>query len=110
MIQKYFIRKGSAMEMIQTFQGYFLEDGHFVSDNTKVKLPTLKRTIINVLNDEITTFYNEIHDKQASAVIKFLEDIDALKDEDNIMTDNDWDELANTRNKTNGGLSRYVEL
>jgi orotate phosphoribosyltransferase len=39
--------------MIQTYQGYFQEDGRFIADNVVVKMPPRKRVIINVLDEEM---------------------------------------------------------
>ena len=38
--------------MVQTYQGYFTEDGRFVHDGINIKLPTRRRTIVNVFLDE----------------------------------------------------------
>ena len=38
--------------MVQTYQGYFTEDGRFVHDGKNIKLPTRRRTIVNVFLDE----------------------------------------------------------
>ena len=38
--------------MIQTYQGYFTEDGRFVHDGISIKLPTRRRAIVNVFLDE----------------------------------------------------------
>lgn len=53
---------------------------------------------------------NEAHNREVSAVKRFLSDINELKDEDNTLTDIDLDELANLRSHTNAGLSRTVKL
>ena len=41
--------------MLQAYQGHFREDMRFYVDNTEVKLPTNKRVIINILDDDINT-------------------------------------------------------
>ena len=38
--------------MIQAYQGYFQEDGRFITDN-RTKIPANRRVIVNVLDDEI---------------------------------------------------------
>jgi len=38
--------------MVQTYQGYFTEDGRFVHDGINIKLPTRRRAIVNVFLDE----------------------------------------------------------
>jgi hypothetical protein len=66
------------------------------------------------LDDEIAGFgveaNTEAHCRQAAAVKKFLADIAALKDEDNVMTDADWNELENLRSRTNAGFHRAVDI
>jgi hypothetical protein len=102
------------MEMIQTYQGHFLEDGRFIADGRPVKLPTKRRIIISVLDDETVesgvAVNTEARQRQAAAVKKFITDIAALGDEDNVMTDADWDELANLRSRTNAGFHRAVDI
>ena len=39
-------------EGIQTYQGYFTEDGRFVHDGINIQLPTRRRAIVNVFLDE----------------------------------------------------------
>ena len=39
--------------MVQTYQGYFVEDGRFISDSALVKLPTRRRAIVNILEEEV---------------------------------------------------------
>lgn len=98
--------------MIQTYQGFFLEDGRFFTGGQPVRLPTKRRVIINILDDETADIpvNTDVHHQQAAAVIKFLSDIAAIRDEDSVMTDVDWDELASIRSRTNDGLSRIVDL
>jgi len=48
------------------------------------------------------------HRREVTAVKKFLADIAALKDEGSILTDADWDEMANLRSQTN--LTRTIVL
>ncbi|MCL2281221.1 MAG: type II toxin-antitoxin system Phd/YefM family antitoxin [Dehalococcoidia bacterium] len=50
---------------------------------------------------------NSSYQKVAS-VNKFLDDVTAIKNTDNILTDMDWDELANIRSQTN--FARKVAL
>ena len=42
------------MDMAQTYQGYFQEDGRFVADdNIFIALPIKRRVIVMVLDDEV---------------------------------------------------------
>ena len=46
--------------------------------------------------------------RKITAVKKFLADVAAIKDEDNVLTDSDWKELADIRSQTN--LIRKVKI
>ena len=46
--------------------------------------------------------------QKITAVKKFLADVAAIKDEDDILTGADWNELADIRSQTN--LTRKVKL
>ena len=46
--------------------------------------------------------------QKITAVKKFLADVTAIKDEDNVLTDSDWNKLADIRSQTN--LTRKAEL
>ncbi|MDR0999400.1 MAG: hypothetical protein LBL96_01120 [Clostridiales bacterium] len=103
------------MEMIQTYQGYFVEDGRFVPDNFLIKIPIKRRAIVNILEDEVpdTNDVGVTQDKadiqqKAAAIKAILED--ALKVENSVLSDADWDEMSSLRVQTNAGLSRAVEL
>ena len=41
------------MDVAQTYQGYFQEDGRFVADNILITLPIKRRVIVIILDDEI---------------------------------------------------------
>ena len=99
--------KGVAMEMIQTYQGYFKEDGQFVPDSLLIKIPVRRRAIVNIFEDEVAG-NNEAVYKKTLTVKKII--ADALESENDDLTDADWDELANLRVQTNSGLSRAVDL
>jgi len=97
--------------MVQTYQGYFQEDGQFISGNTLVKLPTLKRTIVNVLDDEpeaVLDLKKKVDQQRVSRILNIITQAQAVENEG--MSNEDWDELINIRSSTNNGLSRAVEL
>ena len=99
--------------MIQTYQGYFQEDGRFVPDGVMVKLPTRRRAIVNVFDDEVISD-NEAPQTDA-ALLDRIERVSlffaaALDAESDIMTDDDWGEMLNLRAQTNSGLSRVVDI
>jgi hypothetical protein len=97
--------------MIQTYQGYFGDDGRFVPDGIVMKIPVGRRAIVNILDDEVVKPKKQtVNQQQAAAVKKFLSDIAAISDEDNVLTDTDWDEMANLRSQTNAGLTRKINL
>ena len=93
--------------MVQTYQGYFTEDGRFVPDGTHVKLPTRRRTIVNV-------FINDVTSQNDTALRDRIERIDKLlmaaSDAEDEMTNDDWDEMLTLRSKTNAGLSRAIDI
>ena len=96
--------------MVQTYQGYFQEDGQFISGNTLIKLPTLRRTIVNILDDEPVVDQdanNVIHQQRVDRILNIINQAREVESE---LTDDDWDELTNIRDLTNAGLSRTVEL
>ncbi len=92
------------MELIQTYQGYFAEDGRFIPDSLLAKIPIRRRAIVNVLDDEIV----QPRQQTKTATIKGII-ARALKAEDT-LADSDWDEIANSRSATNAGMSRTVDL
>ena len=98
--------------MIQTYQGYFEEDGRFVHDGLFIKLPTRRRAIVNVFDDEIT---NEKAEQTDITLLKRYERIKlilatAVVAENDILTDTDWEEMANLRSQTNIGLLRTIDI
>ena len=58
--------------MSQTYQGYFLLDGCFVTDNREVTIPAMRRVIVNVLDDEAVETKAE---KQRKAFEEFVQTI-----------------------------------
>jgi len=98
--------------MVQTYQGYFTEDGRFIPDGISVKLPTRRRAIVNVFVEEkadnvLQEADTELQDRvqRISMIIKAASDA-----ENDTLSDNDWDEMLTLRSQTNAGLSRVVEL
>ena len=98
--------------MVQTYQGYFTEDGRFVPDGVFVKLPTRRRAIVNVFVEEtadgiLTEADRELQDRiqKISLIIKAASDA-----ENDTLSDDDWGEMLTLRSQTNAGLSRVVEL
>ena len=82
---------------IHTYKGYF-QNGLFVPSEP-ISIP--ENTPVYVVVDEEPVFDNfqprkPINEKVA-AIRKIFADIDAIKDEDNVLSDADWDELANLR-------------
>jgi hypothetical protein len=97
--------------MIQTFHGYFQEDGQFISGNTLVKLPALRRAIVNVLDDVPdggNNLVNSSHQQRVARILDIIAQAQTVENES--MSDEDWHELTNIRNDTNDSLSRTVEL
>ena len=98
--------------MIQTYEGYFLEDGSFVPNGIRVKLPAGRRAIVNVFVEEVA---DDVTPQTATALQDRVDRINlilkvASDTENDLMTDDDWDEMLTLRAQTNAGLSRSVEL
>jgi len=99
--------------MVQTYQGYFIEDGRFISDSALVKLPTRRRAIVNILEEEV----GEI-DAHSRSITNPQDKLDRIRsilaaakaEEDNTLSDDDWDEMLSLRSQSNAGLSRAVEV
>ena len=99
--------------MVQTYEGYFVEDGRFIPDGALVKLPLRRRAIVNIFDDEVA---NDKETIQTDASLQErVERISliiaaALEVENDVMTDDDWNEMFSLRSQTNAGLSRAVEI
>ena len=97
--------------MVQTYQGYFTEDGRFVPDGISVKLPTRRRAIVNVLDEEVKANADDSQSDNNQGIVERIEMIlAAALDAKDDLTDDEWDEMLNLRSKTNAGLSRAVEI
>jgi hypothetical protein len=82
--------------MVQTYQGYFLEDGRFISDTSTIRIPARRRAIVNVLVDETV---DNTRQQKTDTLDKIMEK--ALKAESTgILTNADWDEFENIRSQT----------
>jgi len=88
--------------MIQTHQGYFAEDGRFISNGLFVQLPVRKRAIINIIDEEVV---EESSADREDMFRKLFAEIGKAESE---LTDEEWAELENARSRTN--LGRTVEL
>jgi hypothetical protein len=88
------------MQMAIQRQGYYENGAYFVGDITDIPSERIRITVI----------FHDVEDKrqQRMTAIKGILS-DALRAE-NDLTDADWNEMANLRIKTNGGLSRSVDL
>jgi len=99
--------------MVQTFQGYFVEDGRFFSDSTLVKLPTGRRAIVNILEEEVGE--TDAPSRSIACIQDKLERIKSIltaaeAEEDSTLGDDDWNEMQSLRSQSNAGLSRVVEV
>ena len=96
------------MAMIQAYQGYFESDGRFVADSPSVKLPTMRRAVVNIFYNEPIESTTPLRQQRAARLRKVIQDAHAVENDG--MTDADWDELTTIRDKTNAGMSRTVNL
>jgi len=98
--------------MVQTYQGYFLDDGRFVPDDLFIKPPAMRRVIVNVLDEEVEDNTDVSHSNlKARDMVERIEMIlAAALDAKDDMTDEEWDEMLRLRSITNVGLSRAVEI
>jgi hypothetical protein len=99
--------------MVQTYHGYFHEDVRFIPDGSFVKIPTRRRAIVSVFIEEVTK--EDTIPQTDPALQDRIERIGhilaaASEAEDDIMTDDDWDEMQTLRSRTNAGLSRTVKM
>ena len=94
--------------MIQTYQGYFGEDGRFVSDNIVMKIPVGRRTIVNVFDDEVIEFVPKSANQNKLDENKKI--LAKAAQAENDLTDADWNEFANLRAQSNVGLARKIDL
>jgi len=97
--------------MVQTYEGYFSEDGHFIPYGIRVKMPSKRRAIVNVfINEE--TGESVSQDSELQSRIERIRLIlkAASESENDVMTDDDWNEILSLRSQTNAGLSRTVEV
>ncbi|MDR2558512.1 MAG: hypothetical protein LBC86_03070 [Oscillospiraceae bacterium] len=90
------------MEMIQTYQGYFREDGRFISDSLLIQIPVGRRAIVNVLDDEVVA--TTVTSKEKNLKQLFAE----AEKAENALTSDEWAEFENLRSQTN--LERAVDL
>ena len=99
--------------MVQTYQGYFIEDGRFISDSALVKLPTRRRAIVNILEEEVGEI--DAPSRSTTSIQDKLERIRSIltaakAEEDSTLSDDDWNEMLSLRAQSNTGLSRAVEV
>jgi len=99
--------------MVQTYQGYFVEDGSFISDSTLIKLPTRRRAIVNILEEEVGEI--DATSRSITSIQDKLERIRSIlaaakAEEDSTLSDDDWNEMLSLRSQSNAGLSRAVEV
>lgn len=92
--------------MIQTYQGYFQEDGRFISDSLSIQIPTRRRAIVNILDDEVAAISKTDSQQLKENALRQIF-LDAEKVED-ALTSEEWAEFENLRSRTH--LGRVVEL
>ena len=81
------------MKMIQAYQGYFESDGRFIADSPSVKLPTMRRAVVNIFFNEPIESAPALRQQKVARLRKVIQDARAV--ENDCLSDADWDELAN---------------
>ena len=82
--------------MIQTYQGYFQEDGCFIPDGVRVRMPVKRRAIVNILEDEVGEVKVQTKaERQNQSLKHFFAAIDAVEGEP--ITDEDLVAFENSR-------------
>jgi hypothetical protein len=82
--------------MVQTYQGYFLEDGRLMTNGSPIRLPIRRRVIVNILEDEMgETKVQSKAEKQNQSLKQFFAAIDAVEGEP--ITDNDLADFEKNR-------------
>ena len=82
--------------MIQTYQGYILEDGRFIPDDLSVKFPTRRRAIVNIIDDEVDQPF-DLRNIQREAFEDFFASMQALNDEGLELIDDEFDTILAER-------------
>ena len=67
--------------MLQAYQGYIQGDGRFVADNPSVKLPTKRKAIVTILNDEYVQAVPANSKKQKDALHHLYNRLRSIDDE-----------------------------
>jgi hypothetical protein len=101
------------MAMANTnYQGRLLEDGRFIPDGARVKIPVPCRVKVFIEDETVeigpTAHADANRNKRVTSIKELLND--AREAEDSVLTDADWEEMANLRAGTNAGFSRKIEL
>ena len=78
--------------MIQTYQGYFEDDGRFISDNVVVNIPTMQKVILNILPDEPIPKKKITPQQQLEAIERFTK---AMREIDDEPFDDEFDAIMN---------------
>ncbi|MCL2249697.1 MAG: hypothetical protein FWC13_10555 [Oscillospiraceae bacterium] len=84
--------------MIQTYQGYFVDDGQFIADGTSVRLPTRRRAVVNIFEDDIAdsdvALVDSAREQKIARIQDALAKAQAAEDE---LSEEDWEEFKNLR-------------
>ena len=83
--------------MVQTYQGYFQEDGRFIPDGVMVKMPTRRRAIVNIFNEEEVSETADQRQVQRNAFEEFFAAMDALNKEGIEMLEDEFDSILAER-------------
>ncbi len=84
------------MGAIRAYQGYFKDDGRFVPNDVLVKIPPLRRVIVNVLEEQADDI--EISKQnQSKAFDEFFETMESLNKRGIELLDDEFDTILSNR-------------
>jgi len=83
--------------MVQTYQGYFEDDGRFVPEGVLVKLPIGKRAIVNVFDEDAVSEPNRQRQAQRKAFEEFFAAMETLNEDGVELLDDEFDKILSEK-------------
>ena len=85
------------VNMVQTYQGYFEDDGRFVPEGVLVKLPIGKRAIVNVFDEDAVSEPNRQRQAQRKAFEEFFAAMETLNEDGVELLDDEFDKILSEK-------------